>query len=230
LVTPDCCYLYRGTLHSVVRKPALSVKKKIYSPKKQNFSKDLHRDKRLIRKDARMPDDEEPADADLAAQAASGDEHAFALLFDHYYNRIRAFAFRIVLDASVAEDVTQESFIRAARGIRGLQDSSTFQAWLYRICSNTARDALRAKRSHEAKLEFAARHLEISRDGRNGDAAGERALHLMQSLPPEQREAVALVFLEECTHAEAARLLGCAESTVSWRIHLAKRRLRKLVN
>jgi RNA polymerase sigma-70 factor (ECF subfamily) len=177
-----------------------------------------------------MPDNDAPPDADLAAQAASGDEHAFGLLFEHYYDRIRAFAFRIMLDASAAEDVTQESFIRAARAIRGLQDSKTFQAWLYRICSNTARDALRAKRSHEAKLERVAQNLEIIRDGRNADDAGERALHLMQSLPLEQREAVALVFLEEFTHAEAAKRLGCAESTVSWRIHLAKRRLRKLVN
>jgi RNA polymerase sigma-70 factor (ECF subfamily) len=177
-----------------------------------------------------MPDNEAHPDTDLAAQAASGDEHAFGLLFDHYYERIRAFAFRIMLDADAAEDVTQESFIKAARGIRSLQDSCTFESWLYRICSNTARDALRAKRSHVAKLECAARHLEISNDGRNGNAASEHALHLMQSLPQEQREAVALVFLEECTHAEAARLLGCAESTVSWRIHLAKRRLRKLVN
>jgi RNA polymerase sigma-70 factor, ECF subfamily len=184
---------------------------------------------RPIGKDARMPDDKDPPDADLAAQAASGDEHAFGLLFDRYYESIRVFAFRIMLDATAAEDVAQESFIRAARAIGGLQDGNTFQAWLYRICTNTARDALRAKRSHEAKLEFAARHLEISRDGRNGDAAGERALHLMQSLPQEQREAVALVFLEECTHAEAARRLGCAESTVSWRIHLAKRWLRKFV-
>jgi|APCry1669189241_1035207.scaffolds.fasta_scaffold09524_3 RNA polymerase sigma-70 factor (ECF subfamily) len=174
-------------------------------------------------------DEDYPLDPDLAAQAASGDEYAFGLLFDFYYDRIRAFAFRILLDDATAEDVTQESFIRAARGIRGLHDSSTFQAWLYRICSNTARDALRQKRAHDAKLELAAQYQEIASDGRNGDAAGERALYIMQSLPSEQREAVALVFLEECTHAEAAQRLGCAESTVSWRIHLAKRRLRKLV-
>jgi RNA polymerase sigma-70 factor (ECF subfamily) len=174
-------------------------------------------------------DEDNLPDADLAAQAASGDEHAFGRLFDRYYHRLRAFAFRILLDDGSADDVTQDSFIKAARGIRGLQESTTFQAWLYRICANTARDALRAKRAHESKLELAARHLETAHDGRNGDAVSERAFDLMQSLPPEQREAVALVFLEDCTHAEAAHRLGCAESTVSWRIHLAKRRLRKFV-
>jgi RNA polymerase sigma-70 factor (ECF subfamily) len=51
----------------------------------------------------------------------------------------------------------------------------------------------------------------------------------MQGLSPDQREAIALVFFEECSHAEAAKRLGCAESTISWRIHLAKRKLRQLV-
>jgi RNA polymerase sigma-70 factor (ECF subfamily) len=176
-----------------------------------------------------MPTDEDPPDADLAAQAASGDERAFGMLFDRYYDRLRAFAYRIMLEASAAEDVTQESFIKAARGIRSLESNRTFQAWLYRICANTARDALRVKRAHEAKLEHAARHMEVLHDGKNRDAAGEAAFDLMQALSIEQREAVALVFLEDCTHAEAASRLGCAESTVSWRIHLAKRRLRKLV-
>lgn len=184
---------------------------------------------RLIKKDARMSTDEDTPDADLAAQAASGDECAFSMLFDRYYERLRAFAYRIMLDDGAAEDVTQESFIKAARGIHNLEASRTFQAWLYRICTNTARDALRAKRTHEAKLEHAARHLEILHDGKNADAASEAAFELMQGLSPEQREAVALVFLEDYTHAEAASRLGCAESTVSWRIYLAKRRLRKLV-
>jgi RNA polymerase sigma-70 factor (ECF subfamily) len=177
-----------------------------------------------------MSDDEDhPPDADLAAQAASGDEDAFSKLFDRYYSRIRAFAYQILLDYGTAEDVAQETFIRAAKGISSLHDKRTLQVWIYQICANTARDSLRAKRAHDIKLEQAAQHFETARECRSGDETTERALHLLQSLPSDQREAVALVFFEEFSHAEAAQRLGCAVSTISWRIHLAKRRLRKLM-
>jgi RNA polymerase sigma-70 factor (ECF subfamily) len=88
---------------------------------------------------------------------------------------------------------------------------------------------LRSQRAHERKVDAAGREDSTERLGSETalDDQAQRAKRAMQSLPPKQREAVALVFFENCTHAEAALRLGCAESTVSWRIFLAKRTLRK---
>lgn len=177
--------------------------------------------------------EKEHSDADLVARAVSGGDAAFTALFHRYYERVRAFAYRIVLEGQAADDVAQETFIRAARHLPSMREGQAFLAWLFRIAANAARDQLRAQRAHERKLDAAFRSgvdAEPGGGGNNGDGdddGAQRALGAMQALPPKQREAVALVFFENCSHAEAAQRVGCAESTISWRIFLAKRTLRK---
>ena len=170
----------------------------------------------------------EHSDADLVARAASGMDAAFTTLFHRYYERVRCFAFRIVLEAQAADDVAQETFIRAARHLSSIREGQAFLAWLFRIAANVARDHLRSQRAHDRKLESAAATAAVNQpdSGASADQA-QRAFAAMQALPPKQRAAVALVFIENCSHSEAAQRLGCAESTVSWRIFLAKRTLRK---
>lgn len=82
-------------------------------------------------------------DIDLVREARSGNEKAFSGLFDALYDRVRAFAFRMVLDSQLADDVAQETFIRVARQMAGLREDRTFVAWVFRIAANVARDHLR---------------------------------------------------------------------------------------
>lgn len=160
----------------------------------------------------------------LVQLAGRGDEAAFSELFRRYYERLRAFAWRIVFDSQAAEDIVQETFIRTARQIHTLRDGRAFEGWLFRITANLSRDHLRARVSHEKKITAAA----LESPARQDDVSHRVELAL-QSLPAAQREAVALVYYEGCNHADAARRLGCAEATVSWRIMLAKRTLKKLL-
>ncbi len=160
----------------------------------------------------------------LVHLAGRGDEAAFSELFRRYYERLRAFAWRNVFDSQAAEDIVQETFIRTARQIHTLRDGRAFEGWLFRITANLSRDHLRSRVSHEKKIAAAALESPACHDG--GSHRVELAL---QSLPAAQREAVALVFYEGCNHAEAARRLGCAEATISWRIMLAKRALKKIL-
>ena len=177
-------------------------------------------------------DETDSLDPTLLGRASAGDESAFTLLFHQYYDRIRTYAFRLVLDAAAADDVTQEVFLRVAKSLHSLQDSSFFTAWIYRIASNAARDHLRARRSYQRKLEGAAAEgrLDFGKPSSKEDEQAENALAAVRALPIKQREAVVLVFFEDCSHAEAARRLGCAVSTISWRIFLAKRTLRKILS
>ena len=160
----------------------------------------------------------------LVHSAGLGDEAAFSVLFTRYYERLRAFAWRMVFDSQAAEDIVQETFIRVARQIHTLRDGRTFDGWLFRIAANLSRDHLRCRISHEKKIAAAAKESLSSTD-----KSHDRVEIALQSLPPSQRAAVALVFYEGCNHAEAARRLGCAEATVSWRIMLAKRSLKKIL-
>lgn len=162
----------------------------------------------------------------LVQLAGTGDEPAFSELFRRYYDRLRIFAWRIVFDSQAAEDIAQESLIRTARHVQTLRDGRAFEGWIFRITANLARDHLRARISHEKKLAAAAWEPSTSGPGGTDSEHVERAL---RSLPISQREAVALVYYDGCNHAEAARRLGCAETTVSWRIMLAKRTLKNLL-
>jgi len=162
----------------------------------------------------------------LVHLAGSGDEGAFADLFRRYYERLRLFAWRMVFDSQAAEDIVQETFIRTARQMHTVRDGRAFEGWIFRITANLSRDHLRARISHEKKVAAAALESPARAQSEPASACVEQAL---QSLPSAQREAVALVYYEGCNHAEAARRLGCAEATVSWRIMLAKRALKKIL-
>ncbi len=161
----------------------------------------------------------------LVHLAGGGDELAFSELFRRYYARLRAFAWRMVFDSQAAEDIVQETFIRTARQMHTLRDGRAFEGWLFRITANLARDHIRTTLSHERKLAAAA--LESPARQNDGSLRVEQAL---QTLPQAQREAVALVYYEGFNHADAARRLGCAEATISWRIMLAKRTLKKYLS
>lgn len=178
-------------------------------------------------------DEIELSDALLVERARRGEKGGFESLFDRYYERIRQYAYRIVLEHHAADDVAQETFIRAARKLPGLEQGVAFLSWLFTIASNVARDYLRRQQSQRAKA-FAA-YQEQGGGERPSESHGDptaqqaRLLRAMQALSPSQREAVALVYFENCSHGEAAKRAGCAESTISWRVFLAKRTLKKLL-
>ena len=177
---------------------------------------------------------QEPDDG-WAKLARAGDEEAFAQLFEKYYDRIRDFAYRVVLDHQSADDVAQETFIRAARRIDQLKKSTAFEPWLYQIARNLSRDRIRSERALRRKLKHAGREHSIATTevGPGGaDSAfdvGEEVLDALRKLSQPQREAVALVYLDGYSHAETAKILDCAESTISWRIFRAKSKLRSLL-
>ena len=173
----------------------------------------------------RMADDETD-DETLVVSAANGDAGAFARLFDRYHEMIRAFAYRICLGQSDAQDIAQETFIKAARSLASFRGGSSFRTWLYRIATNTGRDWLRGKMRAE-RLDTALANETPDAGHTEGHAAVAEAL---LALPENFREAIVLTFYEGMNHAEAARVLGCAETTVSWRVFRAKRKLKQLLS
>jgi RNA polymerase sigma-70 factor (ECF subfamily) len=169
---------------------------------------------------------EAPDEHLLLSAAVDGDGAAFSTLFDRHYPMIHAFAYRLCLNATDAEEVAQETFIKVARSLSEYRGPS-FRAWLYRIARNCMVDRHRRRErdtrlAHEWMAEF-----ETDSAGREGNF--EPVSVALSALPESLREAIVLTVYEEMTHAEAAKVLGCAEATVSWRVFQAKRKLRKLL-
>lgn len=121
--------------------------------------------------------------------------------------------------------------MRLGGAIRGFRAGSAFTSWLYAVTLNAARDWGRrvAREARKAK----ALEAQASVDGEAGpdpdDDPAERLWAAVRLLPDKQREAVTLIYGEGLSHAAAAELMGCAESTVSWHVHEAKRRLKRLM-
>jgi RNA polymerase sigma-70 factor (ECF subfamily) len=171
-----------------------------------------------------MPENrgEEPDDV-LAQRAAGGDEAAFERLFDRYYARVRGFAARLSGNLTDGEDIAQESFVRAARQMQMLREGTSFSSWIFRIASNLAKDRRRSESVRATAVEVAAGNL--LEENHHAD----RVADALALLPEAQRAAVLLVYFEGLAHGEAAKALGCAETTVSWRLMLARRKLKDLL-
>ena len=166
-------------------------------------------------------------DAQLVMSAQSGNARSFELLFDRYYDMIHAFAYRVCLVETEADDIAQETFIRAARGLSGYRGNASFKNWLYRIAHNAVMDWVRQASRHRDKQAGLAGELASQSQVRAADYSEVQAA--LRQLAPDLREAVALVFFEEMNHREAANAVGCAETTISWRIFRAKRALKNFL-
>ncbi len=166
-------------------------------------------------------------DGELAAQALRGDREAFRRLVERHYDFVYRIARRQLGSAADAEDVAQDVCLALADRLQQFSGRSRFTTWLASVVINRCRDALRRRRSSDGLVE----KYGVMRAMQDADAADSerRSAWLTESLgllEPTLRETVLLVVGEDMSHAEAAEALGCAESTVSWRMHMAKKRLR----
>lgn len=187
--------------------------------------------------------DEMSSDEALAAcvqaNASAGGEAArtaYAVLIQRYYPRVHAFLYRMSDgDRAFADDHTQETFLRAWRGIHTYQPTRPFRAWVFSIAANLARnDATRADSRHRAPEELSddlpdeqwedSHVLEGVLDNANATQSVRVALH---ALSPEQREVVMLYYYHDLPYAEIAAALHIPLGTVKTRLWAAVRRLRQ---
>jgi RNA polymerase sigma-70 factor (ECF subfamily) len=141
-----------------------------------------------------------PSDATLAEQVAQGDQQAFVSLYDRYSSRVYGLALRMMGERMVAEEVTQDVFVKLwSRAHRYQPAQGAFVAWLLTITRNTALDRLRGERrrpllSDDLEPEDM---WDMQTDGRSpADEADWHSLYFaVQSLPTEQRQVIELAFL-----------------------------------
>lgn len=171
------------------------------------------------------------SDFELVGLAAGGDENAFTCLLERHYDLIFKVAFKWCGDRTEAEDIAQDVCVKLVRSIESFDYRSKFETWLYRVTINTAKDRHKARRGYasEAKGDFETAGLNfqpVTEPERH--VALTRALDGLNALPARLRDAVMLVYVEDLSHKEAAQVLGCAETTISWRIFMARRKLKAL--
>lgn len=152
--------------------------------------------------------------------AARGDVGAFEKLVRGYQDPVWRFLTHLLSDAALAEDITQETFLRVHRRLRQFRFQSRFSTWVFAIARNAGVDELRA-RGRRARLLDA-----LPADRPTAGPAG--ALELAEgvaSLPEMLREAFLLVEVVGLTYREAGEAVGVPEGTVKSRMFRARRHL-----
>ena len=166
------------------------------------------------------------SEADLVRRARRGDVEAFEELYRGHVGRIYAVSLRMVTDPALAEELTQEAFVRAWRKLASFRGTSAFGTWLHRLAVNVVLDALRARRRWRERFSEEPPARQPATPER--DAAG--ALDLERSiamLPPRARTVFVLHDIEGYKHREIAKLLELSVGASKAHLHRARRRLRE---
>ena len=162
------------------------------------------------------------------ARSRNGDQQAIEALVLRYQKMIFALAYRMTGSMADAEDLTQESFIAAFHQFDSFRGESKFSSWLYRIATNRCLNWRQSVTRRERAYEGWGREQEVaSTTEPHVDAVSAQVQQALLKLDEKQRAAIVLTTYEGMNHAEAASALGCSETTVSWRIFAARRKLKK---
>jgi len=165
----------------------------------------------------------------LAAAARAGDRGAFGQLAERWQPKLLAHAWRLIGDGEAARDVAQDAWVDIARGLSRLDDAALFPAWAYRIVSRRAADAIRSRvRARRLDAAFAAepRRADDAASRMESAADAEPLARAIAGLPPEQRAAVALFYIEDLSVAEIAVASSVPAGTVKTRLMHARAKLR----
>jgi RNA polymerase sigma-70 factor (ECF subfamily) len=173
----------------------------------------------------------EATDDELVARARAGDREAFAALVERHYDFVFRVAWRWCGRRADAEDVAQEVCVRLGRAVAGFRGEGRFTTWLYQLTLNAARDhGRRIAREANKVAAYGVQALSAAAVVQpEQDDPADALWEAVRQLPPKQCEAVLLVYGEGLSHDAASDVMGCAEATVSWHIHEARKRLKALL-
>jgi RNA polymerase sigma-70 factor (ECF subfamily) len=161
-----------------------------------------------------------------------GDSEQYALLVDKYKAMAYNIAYRMVGDADIAKDMSQESFISAYASLEKFQYGSRFSSWLYRIVVNKCKDYLRAERDTVDVDEISDVVPSKERTPEQTVSArqtGDVIQQALNSLPDEYRDVILLKHMEELDYREISDILGVSVNALKVRAHRGREMLRELL-
>ncbi len=175
-------------------------------------------------------------DIALIQRILAGDENAFVSLVEKYQKQVHALAWRKIGDFHIAEEITQDTFLKVYQKLSTLKNPHQFSGWLYVIATNQCRAWLRKKRIETESLEKA--DVEMVKEAYSRYVAEEQAKatteaqrkvvkKLLAKLKESERTVMTLHYLGEMTVDEISRFLGVSASAIKLRLHRARQRLKK---
>jgi RNA polymerase sigma-70 factor (ECF subfamily) len=172
-------------------------------------------------------------------QHKNGPSQTFADIFDDYQRRVYNYLLRMTQDRFVAEDLTQETFIRVYRGPPGFREEASLATWVYRIATNVSLDHFRRRSTAQETATYSLDGAETDQEELLADdkaaspeqlaAASQMSICVQDfiwQLPPDYRAALVLHDLQGMKNGDIAEVLDVSLDTVKIRLHRARKKLR----
>ena len=167
-------------------------------------------------------------EARLVRQAQEGDVAAFEQLYRENVRRVYALCYRLASDPSLAEELTQDVFVRAWQKLGSFRGESAFSTWLYPLTVNLALTERRSRGRRTSRVFATEDPTVFEKPGRTpGHEAGFDLEKALASLPPGARSVFVLHDVEGYRHQEIAELTGVATGTSKAQLHRARKLLRE---
>ncbi|MFN2479857.1 MAG: RNA polymerase sigma factor [Pyrinomonadaceae bacterium] len=170
------------------------------------------------------------------ARARRGDAEGFRLLFERYSRPVISFVFDMVGDRALAEDLTQETFVRAYRHLGALREEEKFSTWLFSIAKNVAREHLRSGERRATKVELDDESVLELRDGRQTPAGEllDKELNsvvrrALGALDEDKRMVFALKIFQQRSYEEIVEITGFSLPKVKTDLHRARAEMRRRI-
>jgi RNA polymerase sigma-70 factor, ECF subfamily len=167
----------------------------------------------------------------LVERLLRGDTEAYGGLVSRHMRRAFSIAYRLVEHREDAEDIVQDSFLRALERIGTLDPTRPFRPWFLRIVVNQALNARRARSvraTEQIPVDLASAAVSPAHAAENA-LLGEQLRTALESLPERQRTIVQLADLEELNSSEIAEILDISAGTVRWHLSQARQALREVL-
>ena len=180
---------------------------------------------------------EQENDAQLVREVLSGDDEAFNILLQRYQRGIHALVWRKIGDFHHAEEITQDTFLRAYEKLSTLKEPSQFAGWLYVIANRLCINWLQRRKPPMQSLENTPvkeieessydRYISDERETKASEDRHELVKKILEKLPESDRTVITLYYLGDMTTQEIGRLLGVSVNTITSRLQRARRRLQE---
>jgi len=173
---------------------------------------------------------------DLVTRACKGDQEAFRLIFERYSRPVISFIYDQVSDRELADELTQETFVRAYRGLKSLRKETKLSTWLFGIAKNVARESLRARIRQNQHIDLDDKQvLDLSDQSpapssqlldKELNAVVQRSL---ASLDEDKRLVFTLKIFHQCSYEEIAEITGFSIPKLKTDLHRARAEMRQRV-
>ncbi|MGZ8843312.1 MAG: RNA polymerase sigma factor [Pyrinomonadaceae bacterium] len=174
--------------------------------------------------------------ADLVSRACRGDHDAFRLIFERYSRPVVSFIYDQVSDRELAEELTQETFVRAYRSLNTLRSETKLSTWLFGIAKNVARESLRARIRQNQHIDLDNKQVLDLSDrepvpvnqllNKELNDVVQRALALLDA---DKRLVFTLKVFQQCSYEEIAEITGFSIPKLKTDLHRARTEMRQRV-